>query len=132
MGTTFKKILVGSIAAILCASIIIYAVESHRSLNQIFLAFILFVLPFSLLSAFFSKTASFILVFTSIMIGFVVTKYSYNDFWLGIVLAGIIGGAVYFYITIPSIKKMNEYKPFSPNDYKEQAKYFHDNKKESK
>jgi hypothetical protein len=127
MGTTFKKIIVGSIAAILCASILIFAVESHRSLNQIFLAFILFVLPFSLLSAFFSKTGSFILVFTSVMIGFVVTRYSYNDFWLGIFLAAIIGGAVYFYITIPSIKKMNEYKPFSRNDFKEQAKYFHDN-----
>ena len=132
MGTTFKKILVGSIAAILCANILIYAVESHRSLNQILLAFILFVLPFSLLSAFFSKTGSFILVFTSIMIDFVVTRYSYNDFWLGIVLAAIIGGAVYFYITIPSIKKMNESKPFSPHDYKEQAKYFHDNKKQTK
>lgn len=132
MGTAFKKILVGTVAAILCAGILIYAVESHRSLNQIFLAFILFVLPFSLLSAFFSKTGSFILVFTSIIIGFVVTKYSYNDFWLGIVFAAIIGGAVYFYITIPSIKKMNTYKPFSPNDYKEQSKSFHDNKKQTK
>lgn len=132
MGSTFKKILVGTIAAILCASILIYAVESHRSLNQIFLAFILFVFPFSLLSAFFSKTGSFILAFISIMIGFVVTKYSYNDFWLGIVLAAIIGGAVYVYNTIPSFKKMNEYKPFSANDYKNQAKYFHDNKKQTK
>ena len=128
MGTTFKKILVGSVAAILCASILIYAVESHRSLNQIFLAFILFVLPFSLLSAFFSKTGSFILVFISIMVGFVVTKYSYNDFWLGIVLAGIIGGAVHHYITIPAIKTMNEYKPFSSKDYRVNAKKYHEKK----
>ena len=128
METRIKKILIGSIAAILCSGILIYAIESHRSLYQILLGFILFVIPFALLSAFFSKTGSFILVFISIMVGFIVTKYSYNDFWLGIVLAGIIGGAVYFYITIPAIKTMNEYKPFSPNDYKEKAKQFHEKK----
>ena len=118
METRVKKILIGSIAAILYSGILIYAIESHRSLYQILLGFILFVIPFALLSAFFSKTGSFILVFISIMVGFIVTKYSYNDFWLGIVLAAIIGGAIYFYITIPSIKTMNVYKPFSPNDYK--------------
>ena len=128
METRVKKILIGSIAAILCSSILIYAIESHRSLYQILLGFILFVIPFALLSAFFSKKGSFILVFISIMVGFIVTKYSYNDFWLGIVLAGIIGGAIYIYISIPAIKTMNEYKPFSPNDYKEKAKQFHKNK----
>ena len=128
METRVKKILIGSIAAILCSSILIYAIESHRSLYQILLGFILFVIPFALLSAFFSKTGSFILVFISIMVGFIVTKYSYNDFWLGIVLAGIIGGAIYIYISIPAIKTMNEYKPFSPNDYKEKAKQFHEKK----
>lgn len=132
MERRFKKVSVGSFTAILCASILIYAVESDRSFAQIFLAFILFVLPFSLLSTFFSKTGSFILVFTSIMIGFVVTKYSYNDFWLGIVLAAIIGGAVYFYITTLLVKKMNEFKTFTPNDYQEQAKYFHENNNQNK
>lgn len=128
METRVKKILIGSIAAILCSGILIYAIESHRSLYQILLGFILFVIPFALLSAFFSKTGSFILVFISIMVGYIVTKYSYNDFWIGIVLAGIIGGAIYIYITIPAIKTMNEYKPFSPNDYKEKAKQFHEKK----
>ena len=128
METRVKKILIGSITAILCSGILIYAIESHRSLYQILLGFILFVIPFALLSAFFSKTGSFIFSFISFMVGFIVTKYSYNDFWLGIVLAAIIGGAIYFYITIPAIKTMNEYEPFSPNDYKEKAKKFHDNK----
>lgn len=128
METRIKQILIGSIAAILCSGILIYAIESHRSIYQILLGFILFVIPFALLSAFFSKTGSFILVFISIMTGFIVTKYSYNDFWLGIVLAGVIGGAVYFYITIPAIKTMNEYKPFSSKDYKENAKQFHEKK----
>lgn len=125
METRVKKILIGSIAAILCSGILIYAIESHRSLYQILLGFILFVIPFSFLSSFSSKTGSFIFIFISIIIGFIVTKYSYNDFWLGIVLAAIIGGAIYIYITIHAIKTMFEYKPFSPNDYKENSKQFH-------
>jgi predicted membrane protein len=128
METRTKKILSGSIAAILCAGILIYAIESHRSLYQIFVGFILFVLPFSILSSFFSKIGSFIFIFISIMIGYIVAKFSYNDFWLGIALAAIIGGAIYFYITIPAIKTMNEYKPFSSKDYKENAKQFHEKK----
>jgi L-lactate permease len=126
MGTKMKKILIGSIAAILCASILIYAIESHRSLYQIFLGFILFIFPFSILSSFSSKIGSFIFIFISVMIGFVVTKYSYNSFWLGIVLAAIVGGAIYLNFTIPAIKTMSDYKPFSANDYKENAKQFHD------
>jgi len=44
---------------------------------------------------------------------------------LGIILAGIIGGAVYFYITIPAFKTMNKYRPFSSMDFKETAKKIH-------
>lgn len=132
MGQIAKKIIVGCIVAILCASILIYAVESHRSLSQIFSAFILFIVPISLLSAFFSKTGSFILAFTSLIVGYIVTKYSYNDFWLGIVLAAILGGAVYVYITIPSIKRMKDYKPFSPREYMRQTKDVHDTNKNTR
>jgi hypothetical protein len=128
MGTSFKNILIGSIVAIICACIIIYAIENHRSLSQISAGFLIFVLPFAFLSSFSSKTWSFIFVFITIMIGFIVSKFYYNDFWIGVVLAAIIGGSVYIFLTRPSIKTMNEYKPFSSNDYKEKAKKFHDNK----
>jgi len=63
------------------------------------------------------------------MIAFFVSKFYYTDFWLGVLLAAIIGGAIYVFITLPSIKKMDEFKPFSPNDYKDKAKQFHDSKK---
>jgi L-lactate permease len=129
MESKLRNILIGSIAALLCASILIYAIESQRSLSQIFLGFIIFVFPFALLSAFFSKTGSFLLVFVSVMTGYTVTTYSYNDFWLGILLAAIIGGAVFLYVTIPSVKTMNDYKPFSAEDYKEKAKEFQEKNK---
>jgi len=128
MRTRFKNILIGSIAAIMCASIIIYSIESHRSLYQITAGFLLFVLPFAFLPSFFSKTGSFIFVFITIMIGFIVSKFYYNDFWLGVLLSAIIGGAIYIFLTIPAIKTMNDFKPFSPNDYKDKAKQFHDKK----
>jgi len=128
MRTSFKNILIGTIVAIICACIIIYAIESHRSLYQIAAGFLIFVLPFAFLAAFFSKTWSFIFVFITIMIGFIINKFYYNDFWIGVLLATIIGGSVYIFLTRPSIKKMNEYKLFSSNDYKEKAKQFHDNK----
>ena len=126
MGKSFKKILIGSISAILCTSILIFAIESHSSLYQVFLGFILFVLPFAFLSSFFSKTGSFILVSFTIMVVFIVTKYLYNDFWLGVVLAAIIGFALYFFITIPAIKTMSIYKPFSSKNYLENSKQFHE------
>lgn len=132
MGSTIKKILFGSFIAIICATVLIYAIESHRSLYQIFFGFILFVIPFSFISTFFSRIGSFIFVFISIMIGFIITKYGYHDFWLGILLAAIIGSAVFYYVTTPAIKTMKETNPFSANEYKKQAKQYYDNKKVDK
>ena len=112
----------------MCSGIIIYSNENHKSFYQIAGGFVLFVFPFAFLSSFFSKIGSFIFLFVSIIIVYLVTKFYYTDFWLGVLLASIIGGAIYLYVTAPAIKKMNEYKPFSPSDYKEKAKQFHKNK----
>ena len=128
MKKKYKSILIGSLAAVLCSCILIYSIESNRSLYQIGFGFLLFVLPFSFFSTFFSKIGSFIFVFSTIMIGFIVSKFYFNDFWIGVLLAAIIGGAIYYYLTIPSVKKMNEYKPFNASDYKQNAKQFHDKK----
>lgn len=128
MGNTFKNILIGSIVAIMCSGIIIYSNENHKSFSQISLGFVIFVLPFAFISSFFSKLGSFIIVFISTIITYLVSKFYYTDFWLGVLLAAIIGGAIYIYITIPAIKTMNIYKPFSPSQYKEKTKQFHENK----
>lgn len=128
MNTTIKNILFGSITAFMCASILIYAIEDNRSFYQIVAGFFLFVLPFAFLPTFFSKTGSFIFVFITIMIGYIISKFYYNDFWIGVLLAALIGGSCFIFLSIPSVYKMNDYKPFSPNEYKEKTKQFHNNK----
>jgi hypothetical protein len=129
MDTRIKNIFIGSLIAIVTASIIIFAVEEDKSFYQIAAGFFIFILPYSFISTFFSKLGSFIFVFISILIGFIVSRYYYYDFWIGVVLSAIIGGAIYKYITIPAINTMNSFKPFSPNDYKEKSKEFYNNNK---
>jgi hypothetical protein len=126
MEIKIKKILVGSISAILSAGILIYAIETNRSLNQILTGFVLFVFPFTFLSILSTRTGSFVLVFSSALVGFVVSKNSYDDFWLGIILAALIGGIFYYYLTIPAIRAMRNYKPFSSKEFKESIKTLDD------
>lgn len=128
MNTTLKNILLGSINALICASILIYATEDNRSFYQIAAGFFLFVLPFAFLPTFFSKTGSFIFVFVTIMTGYIISKFYYNDFWIGVVLAALIGGSCLIFLSIPSINRMKNYEPFNPNEYKEKTKQFHNNK----
>ena len=48
------------------------------------------------------------------MTSYIVSKFLYHDFWLGVLLAGIIGGAAFYF-------RVNPYKPFSPTEYKKKA-----------
>jgi len=128
METRFKNIFIGSILAIVCASTLIFAMEEQKSFYQIAAGFLLFIFPFTFISIFSSKFSSFLFVFITIIIGYIVSKYYYNDFWIGVILAILIGGALYIFLTIPIIKKINNYKPFNPNNYKEKVRK-HNNKK---
>ena len=118
MNNTTKNILIGSIAAIATAAIIIFAVEEEKSIYQILGGFLIFLLPFTFLSSFGSKVGSFIFVFSPILIAYFVSKFLYHDFWLGVLIAAIIGGATFYY-------RINKYAPFSPTDYKQKAKEEH-------
>lgn len=113
--TVFKDILIGSIAALLCAGIIIYSIEYQKSFLQLLSGFVLFIFPFTFLSLFKTKVGSFILVFITTLITYFVSKYMFHDFWLGVILAAIIGGAAFYF-------RGGKSKPFSPTEYKKQAK----------
>ena len=115
MNNTSKNILIGSIAAIACAAIIIFAVEEEKSIYQILGGFLIFLLPFTFLSSFGSKVGSFIFVFCTILIAYFVSKFMYHNFWLGVLTAAIIGGATFYF-------RINKYAPFSPTEYKKKAK----------
>ena len=46
----------------------------------------------------------------------------YEDFWLGVLLAAIIGGSAFYF-------RVFKYKPFSATEYKQRAKEEHDKTK---
>ena len=115
MNNTTKNILLGSFAAIVCAAIVIFSIEEKKSFLQILSGFVIFVIPFTFLSSFGSKIGSFIFVFASLMIAFLVSKFMYEDFWLGALLASIIGGSAFYF-------RVFKYKPFSATEYKQSAK----------
>tara|TARA_Y100000385_G_C12806177_1_gene514043 strand:- start:204 stop:563 length:360 start_codon:yes stop_codon:yes gene_type:complete len=110
-----KNVLIGAIAAIFCAGIIIFAVEYERSLLQVFIGFAIFVLPITFIGSFKSKVGSFLFIFSTIIIGYTVSKFLYHDFWIGVLLAGIIGGSASYF-------RVEKYQPFSATDYEEMAK----------
>ncbi len=111
----FKDILIGCTAAFICAAIIIFSIQYQKSFLQIFIGFILFLFPFTFLSLFKTKVGSFILVFITTIITYIVSIYMFHDFWLGVILAGIIGGAAFYF-------RVNKSKPFSSTDYKNKVK----------
>ncbi len=110
-----KNILIGGLAALACGGIIIYTFETERSFLQLLFGFLIFVIPITFIGSFKSKVGSFAFVFTTLIIGYVVSKFLFHDFWLGVVLAGIIGGAA-------SYLRVEKYHPFSATNYEEMAK----------
>jgi hypothetical protein len=125
MGKTVNNTLTGIFAAILIGGLIIYSIEDDRSFLQILTGFAICIVPFTFLSSFFSKVASFILVLSFILLGYLTFKMEYYDVWIGIVMAAIIGGATFYF-------RINQYKPFSAKDYKKEAEEIHQNKNRDK
>ena len=103
-------VLVGSVMASIIALIIIFSIENEKSLFNIFLGFVVFVIPFTFITSFFSRTGSFLFVFISILIVYAVEKLVLNDFWIGSVMALIFGGGLFYF-------KVFSYKPFSRSKY---------------
>lgn len=125
MGKSVNNVLIGVLAAIVIGGLIIYAIEDDRSLLQILSGFAICVVPFTFLSSFFSKVASFILALSFILLGYLAFKMEYYDVWIGIVMAVVIGGATFYF-------RINQYKPFSAKDYKKEAEEIHQNKNRDK
>jgi len=121
MNNTIKNILIGGVAAIACAAIVILAIEERRSFLQLS-GFAIFVIPFTFLSSFGSKIGSFIFVFCTLMAAYLVSKFMYEDFWLGVLLAAIISGSAFYF-------RVFNYKPFSTSEYKQSAKKDHNKTK---
>ena len=121
MGKTMNNILIGILAAVILGGLIIFAIEDDRSFLQILAGFVFCIIPFTFLSSFSSKIASFLLALAVIILAYVAYKLEYQDVWIGIVMAAVTGGAAFYF-------RVNKYQPFSPSEYKEEAKNQHNNK----
>lgn len=117
-----KNIFVGIIAAILVFGLIVFAIETKKSLLQALVGFGLFVIPFTFLSSFKSKVSSFILALITLIILYTCYKFGYTDIWIGVLMAGIIGGSALYF-------RVNKVTTFDAEDYIEKAKNQHRNKK---
>ena len=115
-----KSTFIGIIAAIVVMGLVLYTIEDDRSILQMIVGFVLFIIPFTFISSFTSKIMSFILASFTILFGYIVYKLGYHDVWIGIVQAMLIGGAIYYY-------RIRTTKTFSATDYKEEAKKQRDN-----
>ncbi len=110
-----KKTILGTIIAILSFAIVVYVIETEKSLSQLFLGFIIFIFPIIFISSFKSNAATFIFVLSTLFYFYIgVYKFEYFDSLFGLLLALIIGGAIAYY-------RIYKYSLFSPNDFKNEA-----------
>lgn len=115
MSKHLQKLFFGILFAILICGIIIYSIENHKSFPQILAGFLIFFIPFVFISSYNSRGGAFIFTFFLIMIGYVVSKYFYHDFWIGVLLAALLGGAIFYF-------RVRLATTFSTSSYVETAK----------
>ncbi len=106
---------IGIVTSIIVIGLIIYSIEDDKSILQMIVGFIVFILPFTFFSSFASKIMSFILASVTILFGYIVYKLGYYDVWMGIVQAMLIGGSIYYF-------RIRTTKVFSATDYKKEVK----------
>ena len=114
MQKNFLNIIIGVLSSIIVIGLLIFVIEKDKSLFQMILGFIFFIIPFSFISSFSSKIMSFILASSVILCGYISYKLGYNDVWIGIVQALVIGGAIYYF-------RIRKTSVFSVTDYKIEA-----------
>lgn len=111
MQKSFLNIIIGILSSVIVIGLLIFVIEKDKSLFQMILGFIFFIIPFSFISSFSSKIMSFILASATILCGYISYKLGYHDVWVGIVQAFVIGGAIYYF-------RIRKTSVFSVTDYK--------------
>ncbi len=109
-----NKIILGSIVALLSFALIVYVIETDKSLFQLLIGFLIFIIPITFISSFQSTTPVFILVLFTAFFAYGMYKFEYYDTLYGLLLAVIIGGSIYYF-------RINKYKLFSPSEYKKET-----------
>lgn len=105
-----NDILIGGVLAIISAALIIYLIETERSLIQFAIGFLLFIFPATFISSFRSTVMTALLVIFAIFVFYVIYRFEYWDAVFGILLAALIGGSIYYY-------RVSRVSPFHLDDY---------------
>ncbi len=105
-----KKIILGILVGLSVFGIIVYSVNTDKSLIQLFIGFILFIFPIMFISSFGSTFAAFTLTIYVAVIGYIIYIYKFYDTLIGLLLAIIIGGAIAFF-------RIGKYEIFSSKEY---------------
>lgn len=102
---------IGIILSALCCSIIIYAIETNRSLIQIGIAFVSLYFPISFISSL--KGKFIIFSFTSFLIigTYICIKQQWYDTGFGVALAIVLGIATFVF-------RVSKVKTFDSSEYK--------------
>lgn len=109
-----NDILIGGVIAVISAALIIFIIETERSLLQFAIGFLLFIFPATFISSFRSTVMTALLVFFTILVFYVIFRLEYWDAIFGILLAALIGGSIYYY-------RVSRVSSFHPDDYKRVA-----------
>jgi|LauGreDrversion4_2_1035121.scaffolds.fasta_scaffold171969_1 hypothetical protein len=98
-----NKTILGIIIGVVFSTILIYSVNENYSLIQLFIGFIIFIFPSIFLSSFKSRTLSTILTVVIMLFAYFTFKFNFNETWLGVLMALILGLPIYFL----KIRKLN-------------------------
>ena len=107
-----NKYLIGALVAILSFGILFYVIENDKSMTEVVIGFILFILPTIFISSFKSNEAAFILVLSLCFYFYLgIYKGEYYDTLYGLALALVIG------VPISSLR-VEKYELFDQKEYK--------------
>lgn len=109
-----NDIFIGGVIAIISAALIIYLIETERSLLQFAIGFLLFIFPATFISSFRSTVMGAFLVLFTILVFYVIYRFEYWDAVFGILLAALIGGSIYYF-------RVSRVSVFRPDDYRRVA-----------
>lgn len=109
-----KSIAIGLITSVLTFIIIVYSIENNSSIYQIVTGFFLFFMPITFFHLSEHLPWSLFLGLLALFTGYFVMKYEYYDVIQGVLLAGIIGGSIFYF-------RVRKTKIFSPSEFKSNA-----------
>ena len=109
------NVIIGFFLAVASCALLIYAIETNRSLSQIFISFGLVFFPVAFVSSIRGNVLVFIFTFILIAGVYICYKQGWYDTAYGAALAVLLGGAT-------SVLKVSKTKKFSATDYKKDQK----------